>query len=192
MHAFRSPTHSYNKSRRILACTTSSWTRARVYTYLLILRAVAARGAHLDEDGERRRRLLAHGGGGRGQAALHGGAHVVETIGPRHNNRPFSCFLLDRQQRSAHARRLPITLERHLHEDSRQTKLTRASGSIGRRGGVCCRVKRRRRRWRRRQRNKERETATTGIGEGTNNKTKGVGQGKRAEGEKRRKLLAAR
>jgi len=57
-------------------------------TYLLILGAVAAGGAHLDQDGDRRRRLLAHGGGGRGQAALHGGAHVVETIAPRHNNNP--------------------------------------------------------------------------------------------------------
>ena len=58
--------------------------RACVCTNLFIVRAVAARRAHLDEDGERRGGLLARGGGGWGQAALHGGAHVVEAIAPRH------------------------------------------------------------------------------------------------------------
>ena len=59
--------------------------RECVCTNLFIVRAVAARRAHLDEDGERRGGLPAAGGGGRrGQAALHGGAHVVEAIAPRH------------------------------------------------------------------------------------------------------------
>jgi len=84
---------------------------------------VAARGAHLDEDGERRRRLLAHGGGGRRQAALHGGAHVVETIAPRHSNQPLlAAASFSIHNNEARARRLPpVTLERHLHEEySRQ------------------------------------------------------------------------
>ena len=58
--------------------------RACVCTNLFVVRSVAARRAHLDEDGERRGGLLARGGGGWGQAALHGGAHVVEAIAPRH------------------------------------------------------------------------------------------------------------
>jgi hypothetical protein len=83
------------------AHTIDARVRTQRSMYLLILRAVAARRAHLDQDGERRRRRLAHGGCGRRQAALHGGAHVVEAIAPRHNNElieppNFSCFLVDR------------------------------------------------------------------------------------------------